>query len=193
VVASARRALLARLAAVAAAAFAPLAAAHTGHGDSLDFLGGLLHPLTGLDHALAMFAVGVLAWTLGGPARWRLPAAFLAALTLGLGVGVTGVVPPQVETAVAASVGAMGAMLLAGRRLPATLALVLVGAFGVLHGSAHGAEIHASASMAHASGFFLATAGLHAAGLLLAAAVSARRSRPRRRTASRTSRAAPGR
>ena len=86
--ASARRVSFTRLAAVAAAAFAPLAAAHTGSGDAHDFLGGLLHPLTGLDHVLAMVAVGALAWTLGGYARWRLPAAFLAAMTLGLGLGI---------------------------------------------------------------------------------------------------------
>ena len=145
-VASARRVSFTRLAAVAAAAFAPLAAAHTGSVDAHDFVGGLLHPLTGLDHVLAMVAVGALAWTLGGPARWRLPAAFLAAMTLGLGLVI-----------------------------------------------AHDAGIQGSRPMAWASGFFLATAGLNAAGLLLAAAVSAARSRARSRTASQASRAAPSR
>ena len=182
--ASPRRALSARLAALACAAFAPLASAHGGEGNAHDFLGGFLHPLTGLDHAVAMLAVGVLAWTLGGPARWRLPAAFLAAVALGFGLGLAGFAPAQVESAVAASAGALGAMLLAGRRLPATAALALVGVFGILHGSAHGAEMQASASTAGAGGFLLATAGLHAAGLLLAAAVSALRSRPRCRAAS---------
>ena len=174
----------ARLAALACAAYAPLAAAHGDPSDVQDFLGGLLHPLTGLDHGVAMVAVGVLAWTLGGPARWRLPAAFLAAMALGMTLGMAGFAPPQVETAVAASVGATGAMLLAGRRLSATLALALVGVFGILHGCAHGVEIQAEASLAHASGFILATAGLHAVGLLLATAVSGLRSTSRFRAAS---------
>ena len=178
-----RRAPAARLAALACAAFAPLAAAHGGQRDAHDFLGGLLHPLTGLDHGVAMLAVGVLAWTLGGSLRWRLPAAFLAAMAVGTGLGLAGFPPAQVEMAVAASVGALGAMLLAGRHLPATLALALVGIFGIFHGGAHGVEMQASASMTHAGGFFLATAGLHAAGLLLAAAVSVLRSRPRCRAA----------
>ena len=182
--ASPKPARLVRLAALASAAYAPLAAAHGDPSDAHDFLGGLLHPLTGPDHAAAMVAVGVLAWTLGGPARWRLPAAFLAAMTLGMGFGTAGFAPAQVETAVAVSVGAMGAMLLAGRRLSATLALALVGVLGILHGCAHGAEIQAEASMAHASGFILATAGLHAVGLLLAAAVSGLRSLPPSRAAS---------
>ena len=181
--ASPRRARPARLAALACAAFAPLAAAHGGQGDAHDFLGGLLHPLTGLDHAVAMLAVGVLAWTLGGPARWRLPTAFLAAMALGFGLSLAGFAPAQVESAVAASVGALGAMLLAGRRLPETFALALVGVFGFFHGGAHGTEMQACASMAGAGGFMLATAGLHATGLLLAAAVSALRSRPRCRAA----------
>jgi urease accessory protein len=182
--ASRRRAASARLAALACAAFAPLASAHGGQDVAYDFLGGFLHPLTGLDHAVAMLAVGVLAWTLGGSARWRLPVAFLAAMALGFGPVLAGFAPAQVESAVAASAGALGAMLLAGRRLPATAALALVGVFGILHGSAHGAEMQASASAAGAGGFFLATAGLHAAGLLLAAAVSALGSRPRCRAAS---------
>ena len=177
--------------ALAAAIFAPLAAAHTGQGEAHDFLGGLLHPLTGADHALTMLAVGVLAGTLGGAARWRLPGAFLAATALGMGLGVAGLVPSQVEAAVAASVGAMAVMLLVGRRMPMALAPVLVGVLGVLHGGAHGAELQASMSLARTSGFFLATAGLHAAGLLLAAAVSGLRARACSRAASRASRAEP--
>ena len=156
---------------------APVASAHTGQGEAHDFLGGLLHPFTGLDHALAMIAVGALAWSLGGRSRWLLPAGFLTMLSGGVLAGFAEFVLPQVETAVAASVAAIGAMLLAGRRLPAGLTLALVSVFGIFHGNAHGAEMQAASIAAHGTGFFLATAVLHAAGLVLGARVTRLRRR----------------
>jgi len=145
------------------------ALAHAGAeaGDGLAFLHGLLHPLTGIDHALAMIAVGTLAAVLGGRSRWLLPVAFLAAAFAGGWLGSLGYALPHLEAAVAASVAALGVMLLSGRRMPARLALALVGAFGVLHGAAHGFESQAALSFARAGGFLLSTACLHAVGLAL--------------------------
>jgi len=145
------------------------ALAHAGAeaGDGLAFLDGLLHPLTGIDHALAMIAVGALAGVLGGRLRWLLPIAFLTAAMAGGWLGRFGYAVPHLEVAVAASVAALGVMLLAGRRVPMRLALALVGAFGVLHGAAHGLEMQAELSFARAGGFLLSTACLHAVGLAL--------------------------
>ena len=145
------------------------ALAHAGveAGDGLAFLDGLLHPLTGIDHALAMIAVGALAGVLGGRLRWLLPIAFLTAAMAGGWLGRFGYALPHLEMAVAASVAALGVMLLAGRRVPMRLALALVGAFGVLHGAAHGLEMQAAQSFARAGGFLLSTACLHAVGLAL--------------------------
>jgi len=144
------------------------ALAHAGAGgDGLAFLDGLMHPLTGIDHAFAMIAVGTLAGVLGGRSRWLLPIAFLAAAMAGGWLGRLGYALPHLEAVVAASVAALGVMLLAGRRMPARLALALVGAFGVLHGAAHGLELQAALSFARAGGFLLSTACLHAVGLAL--------------------------
>ena len=145
------------------------ALAHAGAeaGDGPAFLHGLLHPLTGIDHALAMIAVGALAGLLGGRSRWLLPIAFLAAAMAGGWLGGLGYALPHVEVAVAASVAALGVMLLAGRRMPVRLALALVGAFGVLHGAAHALEWQAALSFARTGGFLFSTACLHAAGLAL--------------------------
>ena len=165
------------IACILAAFVAPVALAHTGQGEAHDFLHGLLHPIFGLDHALAMTAVGALAWSMGGRARVLLPAGFLAMLIAGLISGPMGLVVPHVETAVAATVAAMGVLLLAGRRLP--LALPLVCLFGIFHGNAHGAELQAATMAAQAGGFVLGTACLHAAGIAVAAASTALRSRHR--------------
>ena len=183
--------LLPRLIATTAAAFAPLALAHTGQDDAQDFLGGLLHPLTGLDHALAMLAVGALASMSRERRRWQLPTGFIALMITGLVAGRAGFVLPQVEAAVAASVAAMGVMLIASRRLPPTLGLALVCAFGLIHGNAHGAEMPAAALAPYAAGFVLATAVILAAGYAAAVAVTGLRTRRRQRL--RTSRAEPGR
>lgn len=180
---------IAGCAALAVSLLAPAAIAHTGEGDAHAFLGGLLHPLTGLDHALAMIAIGALALSHGGRARWWLPAGFLVMMIIGMLSGAAGSVLPQVEMSVAASVAALGVMLLAGQQLPPSLALCFGCVFGILHGNAHGAETQAVGVLPGSAGFFVATAGLHAVGFALAAAVSRlqawRVGRPERATTSR--------
>ncbi|MDO9315423.1 MAG: HupE/UreJ family protein [Burkholderiaceae bacterium] len=148
-------------------ALAGTAAAHTGHGTH-GFLEGLEHPF-GLDHLLAMVAVG--AWSaaaLTGLRRWLGPLTFLGAMAVGAAAGVAGVSLPSVEAGIATSVVLMGAMLIFARQLSPALGLVLVAASASLHGLAHGAEMPAGAGFAsYATGFLLTTALLHAGGLAL--------------------------
>ena len=156
-----------RLTAGAALVLAAGAAqAHTGHG-AAGFAQALAHPFLGLDHLLAMVAVG--AWSVAAlPARQRLagPAVFLAMLLAGLALAWSGVALPGVEAGVALSVALFGLMLLAGRRLAALPGLMVVGAAALLHGSAHGSELAAEAGMlATVSGMVIASAALHALGL----------------------------
>src|ERR1700742_3769281 len=81
--------------------------AHTGHGAS-GFAQGFIHPLGGLDHVLAMVAVGLYAAMIGGRALWLIPAAFLGAMALGGALGVTGYGLPYTEIGIAVSVIVLG-------------------------------------------------------------------------------------
>jgi urease accessory protein len=159
--------MLRRGAAVALMLAAGAAQAHEGHG-AHGLAAGLAHPFAGVDHLLAMIAVGV--WSAAAlPAAHRLagPAFFLLALLAGAFIGVQTGAGTFVEAGVALSVALFGALLLARRQLPATASFALVAAAGVLHGVAHGAEWAAGSSFAaYAAGFVLGSALLHAAGLV---------------------------
>jgi urease accessory protein len=140
--------------------------AHTGVGATHDFLHGFMHPAGGLDHILAMVAVGVLAFVLGGRALVLVPLAFVGMMTAGFGLGVSGVELPLVELAIGTSAVVIGAVAASGRAMPVAGAMALVGAFAVFHGQAHGAEMPADAAgLTYALGFMAATALLHAAGI----------------------------
>lgn len=142
------------------------ALAHTGHGDAHGFVAGLLHPVGGLDHVLAMAAVGLFAAHLGGRALWAVPAAFVTLMAFGGALGMNGVDVPYVEIGIGVSVVVFGAILAAGIALPVGLAMGLVGFFAIFHGHAHGAEMPQDATgAAYAAGFMIATALLHAAGV----------------------------
>jgi urease accessory protein len=146
------------------------AAAHPGHdgdhGLTWDFTGGALHPLGGLDHILAMVAVGIWAAQLGGRARWALPAAFVAAMSAGAGMGAGGISFGWMEQAIAASVLALGLLVVTATRLPLVAGVAVAALFAIFHGVAHGAEMPASAgAVGYGAGFLAATALLHAAGL----------------------------
>jgi len=137
------------------------AAAHPGHGET-GFAAGLLHPLTGLDHLLALLAVGL--WSRQQGARGHggvLAPAFLVAMALGAS---TGLAPPALETSVAATVLLLGGLAASGLRLAPQLAVLLVGGCGFLHGLAHGSELSGTASGA---GFLLASALVIGAGALV--------------------------
>lgn len=146
---------------------APVAAhAHTGAGSTHGFLPGVEHPLFGLDHLLAMVAIGLWAAQIGGRALWAVPATFVGVMALGGALGMAGVAVPFIEPGILTSVLLLGLLIAFAVRLPLGAALPLVAAFAVFHGAAHGAEMPAGASgLAYASGFLLATAALHAAGI----------------------------
>lgn len=140
--------------------------AHPGMGDTMGMAHGFVHPLTGLDHILAMLAVGVLAAVLGGRALWLLPLSFLGIMLLGFGLGLARLDLPFVELAIAASSIVIGLAATLRRPLPLAAAMAVVGSFALFHGHAHGAEMPATASgLTYAAGFLAATALLHLAGL----------------------------
>jgi len=151
----------------AALTLAPATAfAHTGVGDAHGFTHGFMHPVGGLDHVLAMVAVGLFAAMLGGRALWLVPAAFVAMMGVGGLIGINGIGLPFVEIGIAASVIVIGAAMALRLKAPAAMAAGLVGFFAIFHGFAHGAEMPADASgLTYAVGFMLATALLHAAGI----------------------------
>ena len=142
------------------------ALAHTGHDVAFALRDGLLHPLHGLDHLLAMVAVGLLAWQMGGAARWMLPVTFVAVMAVGAMMAANGVAISGAELAIVASVVFLGVAIAVQARAPLTLSAAVVGAFAFMHGYAHGAEIPAAAGFAsYAAGFVAATSLLHMAGL----------------------------
>ncbi len=142
------------------------ALAHTGVGSTSGFAHGFLHPLSGLDHQLAMIMVGIFAYQLGGRALWLVPGAFVLFMALGGVLGVTGVDVPFVEIGIALSVIVLGAVVAFDVKAPVAAAMAVVGLFAVFHGHAHGSEMPADAAGAeYAAGFMLATAALHAVGI----------------------------
>jgi urease accessory protein len=163
-----------RIFCLAAALAAPATAmAHTGVSPAGGALHGFLHPLTGLDHLLAMTLVGVLAWQLGGRALWRVPVAFLLLMALGGGLAVAGIGLPGVEPAIALSVLALGLLVACGARPTLTAAMGIVGLFALFHGHAHGSEMPDDAGgLAYAGGFLAATALLHGGGLMAGAGLA---------------------
>ncbi len=154
------------------------ALAHPGHPGHA-FADGWWHPLLGLDHLLAMVAVGLLAVRLGGRGLWLMPAMFVSAMVGGGIIAASGVALPGVEWGIMASVLVLGALIAASWRMPLPAGAALVSLFAVFHGYAHAAEMVAGGSLSvYAAGFVSATALLHlagiAAGTLLAQTASAR-------------------
>ena len=144
-----------------------VALAHPGHATP-DFLHGFLHPLGGLDHVLAMVAVGLFAVQLGGRALWLVPASFVAVMAAAGLAGMAGIEIPHVEVGIALSVLVLGAVIALRVNMPVAAAMGLVGFFAVFHGHAHGAEMPETASgLAYGVGFVVATASLHGLGIAL--------------------------
>jgi len=141
------------------------ALAHTGQGMG-GFAGGLAHPLFGPDHVAAMVAVGLWGAFLGPPAIYLLPVVFPLVMAFGGALGILGVPLPHVEIGIAVSAVVLGAMVALAARPHLAVAAVLVGAFAVFHGYAHGAELPAGADpVAYSVGFVVATGALHLAGI----------------------------
>lgn len=154
------------LAVVAALAMASSAQAHPGHGAE-SFAAGLAHPFGGLDHLLAMVAVGM--WSVVAlPKAWRAagPAVFLATLLPGAALAAGGIGLPWVEAGIALSVVVLALLMLNARRIAPATGFALVAMAGVLHGQAHGAELAGGHSfVAYAAGFMAASTLLHLVGL----------------------------
>lgn len=142
------------------------ALAHVQEGQAAGFLTGLAHPVSGLDHVLAMVAVGLWGAQLGVPAIWLLPVTFPLVMAFGGFLGLVGIPLPGVETGVALSALALGLAVATSWRPPLAIAALMVAAFAVFHGHAHGTELPAGQSgLTYSIGFVMATGLLHLAGI----------------------------
>ena len=146
----------------AAPAFAHLDPAEHG-----SFMAGVSHPLFGIDHILAMVAVGLWASLLGGRAIWLVPTAFVGTMAVGFAAALLAWPLPFVEPVILASVVVIGLMAAVALNVPTALAMLMVGFFAFFHGHAHGGELGAAGAASFGVGFAVSTAALHAAGIAL--------------------------
>jgi urease accessory protein len=141
--------------------------AHVGDHSS-GLVGGLAHPFTGLDHILAMVAVGLWASQLERPVCWLLPLTFPTVMAFGALLGASGLVLPLVEPAIAASVLVLGALIALALRPSLAVSALLIALFALFHGYSHGVEVPAQGSvLAYDAGFIAATLALHAIGFAI--------------------------
>jgi urease accessory protein len=139
--------------------------AHPGHNAN-GFDAGFAHPLLGLDHVLAMFAIGLWAAQLGRRAMWFVPAAVVGAMAVGGLLGMAGWSVPFAESSIALSVLILGVLVTCAMRLPSPVSIILVSAFALCHGNAHGVQMPPGGdALSFGAGFVMATAALHACGL----------------------------
>jgi urease accessory protein len=147
--------------------------AHPGGHSHLGFASGFAHPFTGVDHLLAMVAVGLWASQLGGRALWLLPLTFPVVMAAGAALGFGGVALPWVEIGITASVLVLGAAIALTYRPSLAVSLPLISLFALLHGYAHGVELPAQTSaLGYGAGFVAATLALHLAGLAIGLAAN---------------------
>lgn len=143
-----------------------LALAHPGHDGSTSFSTGFMHPMGGLDHLLAMIAIGLWAASMRGRALWAVPAAFVGTMIIGGALAMAGMRVPFVEEGILLSVVLMGALLIGSVRFDVKVCMAIAGVFALFHGAAHGMEMPLNAHGAeYALGFALATALLHVVGM----------------------------
>jgi urease accessory protein len=142
------------------------ALAHSEKGEAIDFWSGFTHPLFGLDHVVAMVAVGLWGAFLGPPSLWILPVVFPLVMAIAGAAGVFGLPLVGIETGIALSAIALGAMVALAAKPPLWVAALLVGGFAVFHGYAHGAELPIGAdAISFSMGFVIATGLLHLSGI----------------------------
>lgn len=152
--------------ALATVVFCGVANAHPGHGGGL--MAGVAHPLFGLDHLLAMVAVGVWAYQLGGRATWLVPASFVGLMAVAGGAGMVNIGLPMVEIGIAMSVLVLGCLIAFSVRVTPAIGAAIVALFALFHGYAHGAEMPLLGSAwQYGIGFIVSTAALHGVGLVL--------------------------
>ncbi|MGD9842312.1 MAG: HupE/UreJ family protein [Steroidobacteraceae bacterium] len=160
------------LIAILTLALPALAGAHPGHDSSAGLIAGIVHPLFGVDHLLAMFAVGAWAARMKGCLRWQVPMSFMTLLLVGYNVSMTGPLLGAVEQGIAASVVVLGMLVATTVRLPALFCVAITGCFALLHGFAHGAELPSQANpFLYISGFTLSSTALLAGGFVLASSL----------------------
>lgn len=144
----------------------PAAFAHPGHLAGNGFATGLLHPFTGLDHLLAMIAVGLWAAQRGGRYMFVIPASFVAMMALGALAGVSGIALPLVEPGILGSLVIFGLLIAFNARLPLAAGMAVIGSFALFHGYAHAVEMPTQASFAvFGSGMLLGSVILHLVGI----------------------------
>lgn len=152
--------------ALCALAMPGLAEAHIIQGETGGFLHGFEHPLSGLDHLLAMFCVGLWGAQMGGRSVWTMPIAFPLIMVVGGLLGIAGVPIVGIETGIALSIIVLGAAIAFRWHPPSIVALALIAVFAICHGYAHGAELPAATDPAdYAIGFVVATGLIHIAGI----------------------------
>jgi urease accessory protein len=155
-------------AALALLAGAASAFAHEGGGVAGGFSSGFMHPLLGWDHVVAMVAVGLWGAFLGRPAIWVLPIVFPMVMAVGGAIGLSGLPIASVETGIAVSAIVLGGVVALALRPPIWMAAVIVGAFAIFHGYAHGVELPKAADpLAYSLGFVIATGTLHLVGIAI--------------------------
>jgi urease accessory protein len=142
--------------------------AHIIPGDVRGFGSGFTHPLLGLDHILAMVAVGLWTAQLGGRARWLVPASFVGVMALGGALAMAGLRVPFTEEGIMLSLLVFGILIAVAARFPLAASMAIVGLFAIFHGHSHGTEMPVNAvGCAYGAGFVLATALLHATGITI--------------------------
>ena len=154
---------------LAAGLIPQVASAHEAAGMQFgSFIGGLAHPVLGVDHFLAMVSVGILSAQMGGRAIWTVPATFIGVMSFGGGVGMIDIGLSAIELGIACSLLALGVAIAMDRKIPLSAALAAVGFFAIFHGYAHGAEIpNVAKPLIYSIGFLTGTAVLHLFGVII--------------------------
>jgi urease accessory protein len=156
------------LAAVFVAGLPAIAEAHITQDSAGGFVHGFLHPLSGADHLLAMFSVGLWGAQMGGRSVWSLPITFPLIMVIGGVLGIAGVPIPGVEIGIALSILVLGAAIAFSWKPQEWVALAIISVFAICHGYAHGAELPIASDPAdYAIGFVVATGMIHILGILV--------------------------
>jgi urease accessory protein len=160
--------------AISLSLFSPLVFAHSGHGGAI--ANGFLHPLTGIDHLLAMLGVGVWSAQQSGRARWAIPVSFVSLMAVSAWIAALGYSPAFVESGIATSVLLIGLLISFSARASAVVGASVASVFAVFHGLAHGLELPGSVNGSlYGVGFLATTILLHAAGIFLGSELKAHR------------------
>lgn len=143
--------------------------AHDGTNLGLGgFLSGIVHPVLGYDHLLAMLSVGIISAQIGGRAIWTVPATFVSVMAVGGVLGLINIGLNVTELGIAVSLVILGLVIAAERKIPTVVVMIGVGFFAIFHGYAHGSEMPDTAEpVLYALGFLVGTALIHIAGVVI--------------------------